>query len=38
LLHTGPLAVDMPDDIGQLDYPKLIDSVGDVYSRVSSVD
>ena len=38
LLHTGPLAIDMTDDIGQLDYRVLIGSVGDVYSRVSSVD
>lgn len=38
LLHTGPLAPDMTDDIGQLDYKKLTSSVGDLYSRVSSVD
>jgi len=38
LLHTGPLAIDMTDDIGQLDYRMLTGSVGDVYSRVSSVD
>lgn len=38
LLHTGPLPVDMTDDIGQLDYLKLIGSVGDIYSRISSVD
>ena len=38
LLHTGPLAIDMSDDIGQLDYRKLTSAVGEVYSRVSAVD
>ncbi len=38
LLHTGPLDIEISDDIGQLDYRRLTESVASVYSRVSSVD
>jgi len=38
LLQSGPLAEDLPNDIGQLNYGKIRARVVDVYSRVSSVD
>ena len=38
LLHSGPLASGISDDIGQLDYQTILDRIGDIYFRVSGVD